>query len=65
MNQLSEKVDKTIYKLGREKMQLKTERLSIRPFEVEDKEDIFEIYEDEETCRFLLHEPWTAMFMPC
>ena len=23
-------------------MQLKTERLSIRPFEVEDKEDIFE-----------------------
>ena len=40
-------------------MQLKTERLSIRPFEVEDKEDIFEIYEDEETCRFLLHEPWT------
>ena len=46
-------------------MQLKTERLSIRPFEVEDTEDIFEIYEDEETCRFLLHEPWTAMFMPC
>ena len=40
-------------------MQLKTERLSIRPFEVEDKEDIFEIYEDEETCRFLLQEPWT------
>ena len=40
-------------------MQLKTERLSIRPFEVEDKEDIFEIYEDEETCRFLLHETWT------
>lgn len=40
-------------------MQFKTKRLSIRPFEDKDGEDTFEIYRDEETCRFLLHEAWT------
>ena len=40
-------------------MQLKTKRLSIRPFEDKDGKDTFEIYRDEETCRFLLHEAWT------
>lgn len=39
-------------------MEIKTERLVIRPFRLEDKSDTFDIYNDEETNRFLLHDAW-------
>lgn len=39
-------------------MNFQTERLSIRNFKIEDQSDLFEIYRDEEACRYLLHEPW-------
>lgn len=40
-------------------MRLETERLLIRPFEPKDLKDVFNIYRDEKTCQYLLHEPWT------
>ncbi|KIL53521.1 hypothetical protein KP77_04970 [Jeotgalibacillus alimentarius] len=40
-------------------MEFNTERLTIRPFMNEDLDDVFNIYSDQETCRYLLHEPWT------
>lgn len=40
-------------------MKITTSRLEIRPFAEEDLEDVFQIYRDEEVCRYLLHEPWT------
>ena len=39
---------------------IKTNRLTIRPFRETDIEDLFELYNDESTCRFLLHEAWNA-----
>ncbi|KAF1296041.1 acetyltransferase [Enterococcus sp. JM4C] len=40
-------------------MNLRTERLQLRPFEADDCQDSYEIYRSAETCRFLLHEPWS------
>ncbi|MDT2748985.1 hypothetical protein P7H30_04385 [Streptococcus parauberis] len=40
-------------------MELTTKRLKIRPFKQADINDLFEIYCNEETCQYLLHEPWT------
>ncbi len=39
---------------------LKTERLAIRPYKAEDMEDVFEIYKEKETCKYLLHDEWTV-----
>lgn len=39
-------------------MKLKTDRLSIRPFVVNDIEDTYEIYSKEEVCKYLLEDAW-------
>lgn len=39
-------------------MLLQTKRLLLRPTIEKDKEDFFEIFHDEKTCRYLLYEPW-------
>lgn len=41
-------------------MNITTDRLKIRTFRETDIEDIFEIYSNKNTCRFLLNEPWTS-----
>lgn len=41
-------------------MKFKTERLTVRPFESNDSHDVFQIYNNEDTCRYLLHDQWTA-----
>ncbi len=41
-------------------MEIKTKRLIIRPFKDADGDDLFEFYSNKNTCRFLLHEVWTA-----
>ncbi|MDF1509769.1 GNAT family N-acetyltransferase [Robertmurraya sp. DFI.2.37] len=41
-------------------MEFKTERLFIRLFNRNDLNDVFAIYNNDETCRFLLHEKWTV-----
>ena len=40
-------------------MEFTTERLTIRPFQSTDLQDVFAIYNDEDTCKFLLHNKWT------
>ncbi|MEG0363990.1 MAG: GNAT family N-acetyltransferase [Erysipelotrichales bacterium] len=40
-------------------MVIETERLLLRNYNVNDSDDLYEIYKDEETCRYLLHEAWT------
>ncbi len=40
-------------------MEFTTERLTIRPFHSTDLQDVFAIYNDEDTCKFLLHNKWT------
>lgn len=40
-------------------MKIKTERLEIRNFTSSDINDAFEIYMNEDVCRFLLHDVWT------
>ena len=40
-------------------MIIRTQRLEIRPLEGTDLEDLFSIYGDEDTCRYLLHDAWT------
>ncbi|UOQ45773.1 GNAT family N-acetyltransferase [Halobacillus salinarum] len=40
-------------------MKFTTERLKIRPFKSTDIEDVFNIYNNSETCRYLLHDKWT------
>lgn len=40
-------------------MEIITKRMRIRPFRELDCMDTFEIYKNEATCRYLLHEPWT------
>lgn len=40
-------------------MTIKTNRLLLRPFKERDLEDVYDIYRDEATCQFLLHDPWT------
>lgn len=37
---------------------IQAERLVLRPFEETDFEEVYRIYQDEDTCRYLLHEPW-------
>lgn len=39
-------------------MNLQTKRLTIRPFQQGDLEDLYAIYGNEDTCRFLLHSVW-------
>ncbi|MBG9989163.1 GNAT family N-acetyltransferase [Aerococcaceae bacterium DSM 111176] len=39
-------------------MEIKTERLYIRPFIKKDIDDIYEIYKDKNVCKYLLHEAW-------
>lgn len=41
-------------------MDITTNRLKIRSFRETDIEDVFEIYSNKNTCRFLLHEPWNS-----
>lgn len=40
-------------------MELKTERLLLRAFNSEDLQEVFTIYKDEDTCKYLLHDKWT------
>jgi len=40
-------------------LEFTTERLTIRPFQSTDLQDVFAIYNDEDTCKFLLHNKWT------
>ena len=39
-------------------MQIKTQRLKIRTLQDSDLNDVFDIYKDEETCKYLLHNAW-------
>ncbi|MCG1028526.1 GNAT family N-acetyltransferase [Virgibacillus halodenitrificans] len=41
-------------------MKIYTERLLIRPFESNDIDDVFNIYNNNNTCKYLLHDKWTA-----
>ena len=40
-------------------MEFTTERLIIRPFKSTDLQDVFAIYNNDDTCKFLLHNKWT------
>ena len=40
-------------------MEMTTERLIIRPFKSTDLQDVFAIYNNDDTCKFLLHNKWT------
>ena len=40
-------------------MEITTERLKIRPFKSTDLQDVFAIYNNDDTCKFLLHNKWT------
>ncbi|KAB2331408.1 GNAT family N-acetyltransferase [Bacillus mesophilum] len=39
-------------------MEFKTKRLTIRPFKNSDLDDVFTIYNNDDTCRYLLHDKW-------
>lgn len=39
-------------------MYIKTQRLLIRNFKTDDLNDVFNIYKDDETCKYLLHDAW-------
>lgn len=39
-------------------MYLKTERLVIRSIKTTDIDDVFEIYQDDATCKYLLYDSW-------
>ncbi|WP_121615522.1 GNAT family N-acetyltransferase [Virgibacillus halodenitrificans] len=39
-------------------MKIYTERLLIRPFESNDIDDVFNIYNNNNTCKYLLHDRW-------
>ncbi|MCJ0933289.1 GNAT family N-acetyltransferase [Virgibacillus halodenitrificans] len=41
-------------------MKIYTERLLIRPFESNDIDDVFNIYNNNNTCKYLLHDRWTV-----
>lgn len=40
-------------------MEFTTERLIMRPFKSTDLQDVFAIYNNDDTCKFLLHNKWT------
>ncbi|MBM7602711.1 RimJ/RimL family protein N-acetyltransferase [Metabacillus crassostreae] len=40
-------------------MEFSTERLTIRTYRSDDMQDVFHIYNNEDTCRYLLHDNWT------
>jgi RimJ/RimL family protein N-acetyltransferase len=40
-------------------VEITTERLMIRPFKSTDLQDVFAIYNNDDTCKFLLHNKWT------
>src|SRR5690625_7980906 len=40
-------------------MRINTEILTIRRFKRNDLHDVFNIYNNDETCKYLLHEKWT------
>lgn len=40
-------------------MEFNTERLAIRPFKSNDLQDVFNIYNNDDTCKYLLHDKWT------
>lgn len=40
-------------------MEFKTDRLTIRTFNSNDLHDLFNIYNNDDTCRYLLHDKWT------
>ncbi|MES9751982.1 GNAT family N-acetyltransferase, partial [Bacillus wiedmannii] len=40
-------------------MEISTERLIIRPFKSTDLQDVFAIYNNDDTCKLLLHNKWT------
>lgn len=40
-------------------MKITTKRLTIRPFKNTDLQDVFAIYSNDDTCKFLLHDKWT------
>lgn len=39
-------------------MNLTTERMTLRTFKSQDLRDLLDFYQDEEVCKYLLHEPW-------
>ena len=39
-------------------MQIKTQRLKIKTLQNSDLNDVFDIYKNEETCKYLLHNAW-------
>jgi RimJ/RimL family protein N-acetyltransferase len=44
-------------------LEFTTERLTIRPFKSNDLQDVFHIYNNDETCKYLLHDKWTRESM--
>ncbi|QDP41539.1 GNAT family N-acetyltransferase [Radiobacillus deserti] len=44
-------------------MKFTTQRLLIRTFKSNDLQDVFHIYNNDETCRYLLHDKWTSESM--
>ncbi|WP_368654213.1 GNAT family N-acetyltransferase [Ornithinibacillus sp. 4-3] len=40
-------------------MEFNTERLVIRPFQYDDLQDVFNIYNNDDICKYLLHDKWT------
>jgi RimJ/RimL family protein N-acetyltransferase len=44
-------------------LEFTTERLTIRPFKNDDLFDVFHIYNNEEICRYLLHDKWSSESM--
>jgi RimJ/RimL family protein N-acetyltransferase len=44
-------------------LEFTTERLTIRPFKSFDLQDVFQIYNNDETCKYLLHNKWTRESM--
>lgn len=40
-------------------LEFTTERLIIRPFKSTDLQDVFAIYNNDDTCKYLLHNKWT------
>ncbi|MGN8645372.1 GNAT family N-acetyltransferase [Gracilibacillus sp. HCP3S3_G5_1] len=40
-------------------MEFRTERLTVRPFLSNDLHDVFNIYNNDDICKYLLHDTWT------